>query len=98
MCEEKVPLRSRRRHEVERRRIWWYKRLLSTHYSVPTESDKTLFRKMACSRANTGTPCSCYMCGNPRKHWDEKTRQEKKSLLRYKEGLEDFRNSGNLEE
>lgn len=22
--------------------------------------------------------CSCYMCGNPRKHWNEKTMQEKR--------------------
>jgi len=23
--------------------------------------------------------CSCHMCGNPRKHWKEKTLQEKKA-------------------
>jgi hypothetical protein len=23
-----------------------------------------------------GKPCSCYMCGNPRRHFGEKTRQE----------------------
>ena len=22
--------------------------------------------------------CSCHMCGNPRKHWNEKTMQERK--------------------
>jgi len=27
---------------------------------------------------NTGKPCSCFMCGNPRKHFSEKTMQEKK--------------------
>ena len=26
----------------------------------------------------TRQPCSCYMCGNPRKHFGELTRQEKK--------------------
>jgi hypothetical protein len=31
-------------------------------------------RKMA----ETRKPCSCYMCGNPRKHWKEKTMQEKR--------------------
>ena len=25
--------------------------------------------------------CSCYMCGNPRKHFEEITLQEKKALL-----------------
>ncbi len=24
------------------------------------------------------TPCSCYMCGNPRKHFKEKTIQERR--------------------
>lgn len=27
---------------------------------------------------NTRCPCSCYMCGNPRKLWKDKTIQEKK--------------------
>jgi hypothetical protein len=26
--------------------------------------------------ANTPHPCSCYMCGNPRKYFNELTRQE----------------------
>jgi len=28
---------------------------------------------------NTGKPCSCSMCGNPRKHFNQKTRQEIKA-------------------
>jgi hypothetical protein len=28
--------------------------------------------------AETRHPCSCHMCGNPRKHWKEKTIQEKR--------------------
>jgi hypothetical protein len=31
-------------------------------------------RKMAETRKH----CSCYMCGNPRKHWKDKTIQEKR--------------------
>ncbi len=27
---------------------------------------------------NTPTPCSCFMCGNPRKYWKEKSIQELK--------------------
>lgn len=27
---------------------------------------------------NTPTPCSCYMCGNPRKYFNEKTVQERR--------------------
>jgi hypothetical protein len=28
--------------------------------------------------AETRKPCSCYACGNPRKHWKQKTMQEKR--------------------
>lgn len=31
--------------------------------------------------AHSPQNCSCYMCGNPRKHWKEKTMQEKKADL-----------------
>ena len=29
--------------------------------------------------ARTPAACSCYMCGNPRKHWNELTMQEKRA-------------------
>lgn len=29
--------------------------------------------------ASTPTPCSCDMCGNPRRHWKQKTIQEMKA-------------------
>jgi hypothetical protein len=28
--------------------------------------------------AHTSTPCSCWMCGNPRRHWGGKTVQERR--------------------
>jgi len=31
--------------------------------------------------ANTPKPCSCHMCGNPRKFFKEKTVQEKRYLI-----------------
>ncbi|MEZ4775950.1 MAG: hypothetical protein R3D00_22420 [Bacteroidia bacterium] len=30
---------------------------------------------------NTPKPCSCFMCGNPRKYWNEKTVQERRFAL-----------------
>lgn len=30
--------------------------------------------------AETRKSCSCYMCGNPRKHWNDMTIQEKREL------------------
>jgi hypothetical protein len=34
---------------------------------------------------STRTPCSCFMCGNPRKWFKELTQQEKKSNISYAE-------------
>jgi hypothetical protein len=36
------------------------------------------FEKIVCKRAQAKQPCSCYMCGNPRKHFKEKTMREKR--------------------
>lgn len=33
------------------------------------------------SLASTSKPCSCFMCGNPRHHFNQLTRAEKKSAL-----------------
>lgn len=39
---------------------------------------------------NTATPCSCWMCGNPRKFFNDVTIQEKKSDDSFKAGLNDI--------
>lgn len=44
-------------------------------YGFWTEEEKLQHQKRM---AETRKPCSCYMCGNPRKHWKDKTMQEKK--------------------
>lgn len=45
-------------------------------YFWPNEEDKILHQKKT---AENRKPCSCHMCGNPRKHWkDKKTMQEKR--------------------
>ena len=38
-------------------------------------------------RARTPTPCSCSMCGNPRKYFKQKTRKE---VLAYLNAIEQF--------
>jgi hypothetical protein len=38
---------------------------------------------------STRKRCSCYMCGNPRKFWNEKTMQEKKADISFREQLDD---------
>ena len=35
-------------------------------------------------------PCSCYMCGNPRKHWHELTIQEMKANLAFIQQLKEI--------
>lgn len=35
--------------------------------------------RTAAKMANHGKLCSCYMCGNPRRHFDEPTIQERRA-------------------
>ena len=37
-----------------------------------------------------GKPCSCFMCGNPRKFFGERTRQEQIADLDFKEMIEEM--------
>ena len=45
---------------------------------------------LAARRVNTPTPCSCFMCGNPRKHFKQPTQAEKKAKQLHKENLMDI--------
>jgi len=59
--------RSFRRHHLERLK----KKRSKYHGGWAGSSDRTLGLILT-----TPKPCSCYMCGNPRKHFGERTRQE----------------------
>lgn len=52
------------------------------NYFVASEeklfSDKDAYEKHLRKIAKTKKPCSCYMCGNPRKYLNEKSIQEKR--------------------
>lgn len=68
--------RAERRHNHERmidkvKNFYW---LQSDKYWGSEEKRQRHIRKMA----ETRKPCSCHMCGNPRKHWKDKTMQEKR--------------------
>lgn len=41
---------------------------------------------------NTPKPCSCEMCGNPRRHFRESTLSERKSIHSMKEEIEQVNN------
>lgn len=66
--------RSERRHHHQRmlnkvKNFDWVKRWFGTE-----ESREEHVRRMAENRH----PCSCHMCGNPRKHFKKKTIQERR--------------------
>lgn len=70
--------RQKRFLQKERNVSKWMKRQLQkVHWEgrgILDEHDE----KVANIYANHGKVCSCHMCGNPRKHWNEKTIQERK--------------------
>lgn len=71
--------RSHRRHHYER--LIAKRRKENTRYGVSTAINESEWRfKNPRVRARTGCPCSCSMCGNPRRHYGNSagalTRQE----------------------
>lgn len=68
-----VASRSRRRHDLSRlrraRRFYWGRDLAHNAH-----------RKMLGKALHTPTPCSCWMCGNPRRFAGERTYQERRFL------------------
>lgn len=65
--------RAYRRHHRQRRIIAEYKKALLTWCG-----DKEKAKESSLRNHSHRTPCSCYMCGNPRKHWNLDTLQEQK--------------------
>jgi len=65
--------RALRRHHFKRRQAAEFKK-----WSRIWQDDKE--HAIMCSRVyrDLRTPCSCYMCGNPRKYFKELTIQERK--------------------
>ena len=67
----RIPKRSVRRHHARRRKAWVRREL--DHYFWQSDAEP---RRVGLY-ANTPKPCSCWMCGNPRRFLHETTRQEK---------------------
>jgi hypothetical protein len=53
--------------------------------------DKHLERTFHPMYIDTGVRCSCYCCGNPRKHFKEVSMQEKKHTLHFSLPVADVR-------
>ena len=74
--------RADRRHHHQRmidkvKNFWW---LQADKYWGSEEKRQKHIRKMA----ETRHPCSCHMCGNPRKAFKEVTLQEQRMSIREK--------------
>lgn len=68
--------RAERRHNHERmlERVKKFRWLQPEFWRGEEEAREKHIRQMA----ETRKPCSCDMCGNPRKRWKDKTIQEKR--------------------
>ncbi len=88
--------RAQRRHDIAR-----LKKKRHGHWGYGKQGwrrhSHNEFVKMSPSVAgmvvNTPTPCSCYMCGNPRRNsWAESplTMQERKAESSYADGLDEY--------
>lgn len=70
--------RSERRHHEQRLKAKFY-RIQRTR-----DLDSRVIGSIHAGRfAHHGKPCSCFMCGNPRKFWGELTMQEKRADLQF---------------
>lgn len=64
--------RALRRHHRDRVRRYIERMLMRVGFAP---------REHVCRYINTRVPCSCWMCGNPRRHLHERTRQERPAEL-----------------
>ena len=84
----KIPegIRSIRRHHITR-----IKNKVKKYYGIRTwirEHDNP--NLVIGYRANTHTPCSCVMCGNPRKHFGERTISEIRHIQIMKDEIDEI--------
>ena len=79
---------ARRRHQVR----WLTQSLQWAHDHLDGQERQDWFDEALGRIAKTPCPCSCTMCGNPRRHgWDQKlTLAEQKCLDIMEDGLNDW--------
>jgi hypothetical protein len=80
--------RASRRAQQQRVKARAYRKFKESHYSW-MHNDSEIYNR-ARRKANHMKDCSCYMCGNPRKHFNETTVQEQKHKHTLKEGLNEY--------
>ena len=77
----------RSKRAIRRKHIARLKKARRTYYYWP---DHPLDRRQLGMIVNTVPACSCWMCGNPRRHLKELTIQEQKALLDTQEQIDLF--------
>lgn len=82
MTDQTVSRRALRRHQAARRKRWVSKTL--GHYFLPGLEPEP--RRIGLY-ARTPTPCSCPLCGNPRRWLQEPTIQERRAADRFADGI-----------
>ena len=76
MLYQRLKIAKRKAKRINNRYNYWFKQ--------PDEP------KLLGKYRKTKRFCSCWMCGNPRRHFNEKTIQEKKADDDYKQQLDDL--------
>lgn len=82
---EIVSRRAIRRHHYERLKNKWRKQLLENEQTKNAKDGG----EIASRRVTTPTPCSCYMCGNPRHHFGARTLKERKEERNFMEQVKE---------
>lgn len=72
-------LRALRRHHTERLKAKW-KRSQWKNTAVATISSLVSEEKQSGMFVTTRALCSCWMCGNPRKYWGQRSVQERRLM------------------
>lgn len=73
-------MRAERRHHRER-----LKKSRRLHWGRDLAGDKRQHAQVV----DTPTPCSCFMCGNPRRYFDVKSMQERRAEELERKGLDE---------
>ena len=83
---EKKRVRARRRHMKEVKKKY-AKEVCRNNFGSYVR-DENYYNNFANKNADNLKKCSCWMCGNPRKHFKERTLQEKKLEHSYNYDME----------
>lgn len=80
--------RASRRAQQQRVKHNAYRKFKESHYAWMQDDEALVDR--ARRKANHMKDCSCFMCGNPRKFFNETTVQEKKHKHTLQEGFNEY--------